>query len=88
MVPHTHASCGYCHVVTAKYWLGLTPDDLHWNVSDTGWAKSAWSSVFGPWYVGASVFVHGMERFDAMKVLDVLDAYPITTLCAPPTLFR
>ncbi len=22
---------------------------MHWNIADTGWAKSAWSSLFAPW---------------------------------------
>ena len=57
MVLHTHASYGLGHRVTGRFWLDLRPDDLHWNVSDTGWAKAAWSSLFGPWNCGASLFV-------------------------------
>ena len=60
MCPHTHGSYGYCHWVTGKYWLDLTSTDLHWNISDTGWAKSAWSNVFAPWSQGAAVFVNDM----------------------------
>lgn len=88
MVPHTHGSYGYCHYVTGKYWLDLTPEDTHWNISDTGWAKSAWSSLFGPFFQGCTVFVHGMPRYVATDVLDTLTKYPITTMCAPPTLYR
>lgn len=29
-----------------------------------------------------------MKRFDAKKVLEVLRTKPVTTLCAPPTLYR
>ena len=57
MVLHTHASYGLGHRVTGRFWLDLRHDDLHWNVSDTGWAKAAWSSLFGPWNCGASLFV-------------------------------
>jgi len=88
MVPHTHTSYAYCHFVTGKYWLDLTPEDVHWNISDPGWAKSAWSSLFGPLSQGCTVFVHGMPRSLAKPVLEVLAEYPITTLCAPPTLYR
>jgi acyl-coenzyme A synthetase/AMP-(fatty) acid ligase len=88
MVPHTHASYGFCHWVTGKLWLDLTPTDLHWNVADSGWAKSAWSSLLGPWSQGAGVFVHAMKQFAALDVLTVLSSYPITTLCSPPTLYR
>eukprot|EP00095_Tigriopus_kingsejongensis_P009197 maker-scaffold299_size217019-snap-gene-1.25 protein:Tk09197 transcript:maker-scaffold299_size217019-snap-gene-1.25-mRNA-1 annotation:"hypothetical protein BRAFLDRAFT_275193" len=88
MVPHTQASYGYCHGVTGKYWLDVGPKDLHWNISDPGWAKSAWSSVFAPWSQGAGVFVHGVTRVVPSEVLDILQTQPITTLCAPPTLYR
>jgi medium-chain acyl-CoA synthetase len=74
--------------VTGKYWLDLTPGDLHWNIADTGWAKSAWSNVLAPWSMGAGVFVHGMRRFLSDDVFRVLSEKPITTLCAPPTLYR
>ena len=87
MVPQTMAYAHWTHVI-GKYWLDLTPADLHWNIADTGWAKSAWSSVFGPWNQGATVFVHGMKRFSSGAVLKVLSERPITTLCAPPTLYR
>ncbi len=88
MALHTHASYPLGHLVTGKFWLDLTPDDLHWNISDTGWAKAAWSSYFGPWTRGAQIFVHHSDRFDPKKTLDLLAAYPITTLCGAPTIYR
>jgi acyl-coenzyme A synthetase/AMP-(fatty) acid ligase len=89
MVLHTHASYGIGHQITGRFWLDLTPDDLHWNVSDTGWAKAAWSSVFGPLGCGTSLFVHHTPgKFQPADVLDCLTRYPITTLCAAPTIYR
>jgi acyl-coenzyme A synthetase/AMP-(fatty) acid ligase len=89
MVLHTHASYGLGHQVTGRFWLDLRPDDLHWNVSDTGWAKAAWSSLFGPWICGASLFVqHTPGKFQPADVLTCLAEYPITTLCAAPTIYR
>jgi len=88
MVPHTHTSYGYCHYPMGKYWLDLTKDDVMWNISDTGWAKSAWSTVFGPWSQGSTVFIHGMPRFTPTEVLDTLAHFPVSVLCAPPTLYR
>jgi len=88
MVGHTHGSYGFCHWPMGKYWLDLTPEDLMWNISDTGWAKSAWSTIFGPWSQGATVFIHGMPRFTGPAVLDCLTRYPVSVLCAPPTLYR
>lgn len=89
MVLHTHASYGLGHEVTGHYWLDLRPGDLHWNISDTGWAKAAWSSYFGPWHRGATLFIqHGTGKFAGSDILRFLGTYPITTLCAPPTVYR
>jgi acyl-coenzyme A synthetase/AMP-(fatty) acid ligase len=88
MTIHTHTSYPLAHQVTGKFWLDLKPEDLHWNISDNGWAKAAWSSYFGPWYCGAAVFVHHTNRFDPKKTLDLLQRYPVTTMCGAPTLYR
>lgn len=89
MVPHTHASYGLGHYITGKYFLDLTRSDVHWNlVEDIGWAKVAWSSVFGPWSQGACVFVHQFTRSEPEKVLKTLEKYPITTLCTTPSEYR
>ncbi len=88
MVLHTH---GYPigHLVTGKYWLDLGKEDLHWNLSDTGWAKAAWSSLFGPLMTGATLFVHnGKGKYDAHMTLELLSAHKVTSFCAPPTAYR
>lgn len=89
MVLHTQASYGLAHEVTGRLWLNLGPDDLHWNTADLGWAKAAWSSFYGPWHCGACLFVMDTRaKFSAAHALDVLEQYPITSLCAPPTALR
>lgn len=89
MVMHTHASIGLGHQVTGRYWLDLQPGDLHWNISDTGWAKAAWSSFFGPWQCGATLLVqYSTGKFAAPEILHLLATYPVTTLCGPPTVYR
>ena len=87
MTMHGHGY-GLAHRITGRYWLDLRPEDLHWNISDTGWAKAAYSSYFGPWNMGATVFVHHSPVFDAKKTLELLAHYPITTLCGAPTVYR
>jgi acetyl-CoA synthetase/medium-chain acyl-CoA synthetase len=89
MVLHTQASYGMGHRVTGELWLDLHPGDIHWNLSDTGWAKAAWSSFFGPWQMGACVFAAAASgKFEPQVALDILANYPITTWCAPPTALR
>jgi medium-chain acyl-CoA synthetase len=87
MTIHGH---GYAlaHAITGEYWLDLGPDDLHWNLSDTGWAKAAWSSLFAPWQRGAAIFAHHAPGFDPIATLDLLERFPVSTLCAPPTAYR
>jgi medium-chain acyl-CoA synthetase len=88
MALHTHTSYPLGHQVTGKFWLDLKPEDMHWNISDTGWAKAAWSSYFGPWFCGAAQFVHCTDRFDPKKTLELLAKYPVTTMCGAPTIYR
>lgn len=89
MVLHTHASYPIGHLTTGKFWLDLGPDDLHLNLTETGWAKAAWSSFFGPWNMGAALFVQDARgKFSAAETLQLLEDYPITTFCAPPTVYR
>ncbi|XP_071954555.1 acyl-coenzyme A synthetase ACSM3, mitochondrial-like [Antedon mediterranea] len=87
MVEQTQ-SYGLAHVITGRYWLDLTSIDIHWNTSDTGWAKSAWSSFYAPWIQGSCIFVHHTPKFDPCKTLKILDKYPVSTFCAAPTIFR
>ena len=89
MVLHTQASYPIGHTITGKYWLDLHEDDLLWNLSETGWAKFAWSNLFGPWVMGAAMFMQDARgKYNAIETLEMLNKYPITTLCAPPTAYR
>jgi acyl-coenzyme A synthetase/AMP-(fatty) acid ligase len=89
MVLHTHASYPIGHTITGKYWLDLHENDLLWNLSETGWAKFSWSNLFGPWLMGAAMFIQDARgKFNALETLEMLHNYPITTLCAPPTAYR
>lgn len=89
MVLHTQASYGMGHRITGQHWLDCRPGDVHWNLSDTGWAKAAWSSFYGPWHMGACVYaVDARGKFDPAATLDVLESGPVTTWCAPPTALR
>lgn len=87
MVLHSHQSYPVGHLST-MYWIGLQPGDLHLNISSPGWAKHAWSCFFAPWNAGACIFIHNTSRFSAAALLRVLEQYGVTSLCAPPTVWR
>jgi len=77
------------HWITARLWHDLRPTDLHFTVSDTGWAKSSWGALYGQWLVGCCVFVYDIRgKFHAAEFLEILEKYNITVFCAPPTLYR
>ena len=89
MVLNTHASYPIGHIITGRYWLDNRPTDLHWTLSDTGWAQAAWTHFYAPWNMGAAIFVWDMRgRFDASDTLKMLEKFPITTFFAPPTAYR
>jgi acetyl-CoA synthetase len=87
LVLHTHQSYPVGHLST-MYWLGLRPGDVHLNISSPGWAKHAWSCFFAPWNAGACVFIYNSPRFSAPGLLAALAAHRVTSLCAPPTVWR
>ena len=88
MVLHNH-SYPLGHIVTARLWQDLKPSDLHFTISDTGWAKSAWGNLFGQWIEGSTVFVYDIRgKFDAAEIPPLLAKYRISTFCCPPTIYR
>lgn len=89
MVLHTQASYGIGHLVTAKFWQDLKPDDLFWTISDMGWAKAAWSKLFGQWAIGSCLFLHNAGRkFDVPLSLKLIEKFGVTVFCGSPTVYR
>ena len=87
LVLHSHESYPVGHLST-MYWIGLQPGDVHLNISSPGWAKHAWSCLYGPWNAGATILILDQPRFDATALLRVLESEGVTTFCAPPTVWR
>jgi acetyl-CoA synthetase len=88
MVLHDH-SYPLGHITTARYWQDLRSNDLHFTLSDTGWAKSAWGKFFGQWIEGCAIFVYDIRgKFKPTEILPLLEKYAITTFCCPPTIYR
>src|SRR6201996_6697604 len=74
--------------LSTMYWLGLQPGDVHLNISSPGLAKHAWSCFFAPWNAGATIFIANQPRFEAKQLLTIMGRCGVTTLCAPPTVWR
>ena len=87
LVLHSHQSYPAGHLST-MYWIGLEKGGVHWNISSPGWAKHAWSCFFAPWNAGATVFIYNYERFSAKAALETVQRCGVTSLCAPPTVWR
>ena len=88
MVP-LEQSYALAHTLTGRYWMDLRPDDVHWTLSDTGWAKAAWGMMYPQMQMGAAIVLYdGAPRFDAEAHLRVIEKLKVTTFCAPPTVFR
>jgi len=87
LVQHTHRSYPVGHLST-MYFLGLRPGDVHLNISSPGWAKHAWSSFFAPWIAESTIVVYNYARFDAARFLTMLRHADVSSLCAPPTVWR
>ena len=76
------------HIVTGSYWHNLHSDSMHLTIADTGWGKAVWGKLYGQWIAGANVFVYDHEKFIPANMLQMIQDYGITSLCAPPTIFR
>ena len=76
------------HITTASFWHNLREDSLHLTIADTGWGKAVWGKLYGQWIAGATVFVYDHDKFTPADMLRMIQDYRITSLCAPPTIFR
>lgn len=76
------------HLATGAFWHNLHPGSLHLTIADTGWAKAAWGKLYGQWLAGAALFVYDHVKFKAEDILELIGKYRVTSLCAPPTVFR
>ena len=87
MVARDHAYA-LAHSITGDYWMDLREDDIHWTLTDTGWAKAAWGLLYPPLLAGAAVVLYDGEGFDADAHLKIIAEQRVTTFCAPPTVYR
>ncbi len=85
-VTHTHGWC-FTKRLQAERWLDARPGDLVWCTAGTGWAKSIWNVLLGPWSRGSAIVLHE-GGFDASERFGLLERLGVTVLCQAPTEFR
>jgi acyl-coenzyme A synthetase/AMP-(fatty) acid ligase len=85
-VTHTHAY-SFASRMQAEHWLGARPGDVVWCTAGTGWAKSIWNVLLGPWSAGAAIVLHE-GGFDPAERFDLIARLGVTVLCQAPTEFR
>jgi acetyl-CoA synthetase len=76
------------HLTTGAFWHNLHENSLHLTIADTGWGKAAWGKLYGQMISGANIFVYDHEKFTPADILQKIQDCKITSLCAPPTIFR
>ncbi len=77
------------HINTALFWQRLRDKDVHFTLSESGWAKCSWGKMYGQWLAGATVFVFDFASIaTAHDLLHAMAEHHITSFCAPPTVYK
>jgi acyl-coenzyme A synthetase/AMP-(fatty) acid ligase len=85
-VVHTHRYT-WAKRAQAERWLDARPGDLVWCTAGTGWAKSIWNVLLGPWSCGAATVLHE-GGFDPAERFRLLEEIRPSVLCQAPTEYR
>ena len=88
MVVHNYAY-PLGHINTAIFWQRLHDGDIHYTLSESGWAKCSWGKMYGQWLAGAIVFVFDFSGvLTAHDLLTAISENRVTSFCAPPTVYK
>jgi acyl-coenzyme A synthetase/AMP-(fatty) acid ligase len=85
-VVHLHAYT-YAKRMQAQFWFDCKRDDLVWCTAGTGWAKSLWNVLLGPWSCGSAI-VLDEGGFDPAHRMDMIRDLGVNVLCQAPTEYR
>jgi acyl-coenzyme A synthetase/AMP-(fatty) acid ligase len=85
-VVHTHRYT-WAKGAQAERWLDARPGDVVWCTAGTGWAKSIWNVLLGPWSRGAATVLHE-GPFEPQERFALLEQIGATVLCQAPTEYR
>ena len=78
----------YAHAATALFWMDLRENDIHWTLTDTGWAKAAWGILFPQMMIGCTTVLYDAPDMDPVEHLKAINKYKVTTFCDPKTIYR
>lgn len=76
------------HIVTAKYWQQVYDGCRHLTQADSGWAKFAWGKIYGQWICGAVNVTYDTVRFNARRMLEIMEKLKLNSFCGPSTIYR
>ncbi len=76
------------HAATGLFWMDLHESDIHWTLTDTGWAKAAWGMLFPQMLLGVTTVLYDAPGMDVKAHLELIKSLGVTTFCAPPTVYR
>jgi acetyl-CoA synthetase/medium-chain acyl-CoA synthetase len=71
----------------AGIWFDVRRDDVVWCTAGTGWAKSLWNVLLGPWSLGAPIVLHD-GGFNPEERMDLIRDVGVSVLCQAPTEYR
>lgn len=77
----------YAKRMQAAVWFDVKRDDVVWCTAGTGWAKSLWNVLLGPWSCGARIVLHE-GGFNTEERMDMIRDLGVTVLCQAPTEYR
>lgn len=72
--------------VNMKLGIGLQKDDRYYCPSSPAWGHGIWYGTVGPLIFGNAIGAYS-GKFDAGILLEALEAFQITNLCATPLVF-
>ncbi len=80
---------GLAQVTTGLFWIDNRPNEIHWTLTDTGWAKAAWGMLFAQLTLRSPIVLYdGEGAFDPDFHLRMIGRLGVRTFCAPPTVYR
>ncbi len=85
-VVHTHRYT-WAKRAQAERWIDAKPGEIVWCTAGTGWAKSIWNVLLGPWSCGAAAILHE-GAFDPAERFQLLEELKPDVLCQAPTEYR